>query len=97
MKNKDIYNIFERIKNELKDGSLQYYSTATDSHYLYVGDKLVFIINMNELRPNPSEIGLYVIKYERAGKVPVESFISSVPLSDLENYIYHYLINELWT
>lgn len=95
--NKEIDSIFERIKDELKDGSLQYYSSATKSHYLYIGGKLAFIINLNESGLKPSKVGLYIIKYEKAGEVPVESFISSVPLSELESYIYHYLINESWT
>lgn len=86
--NKEIDSIFERIKDELRDGSFQYYSLSTKSHYLYIGNKLIFIINLNELGPEPSKVGLYVIRYEKAGEVPIESFISSIPLSELEDYIY---------
>lgn len=94
--NQKVDEIFKSIQEELGKGSFQYYSTITKSHYLYVNNRVIFLIHSDEIGVGPEalDVGMYIIKPDKQTSVPIEVFVSKIPFSELEDFIYRFIVSE---
>lgn len=94
MENLIVSEIFKNIQDEFGQGSYQYYSSVTKTHYLYVSNRLIFLIHSDEIGETATCLFLYIIKYGKETQVPEEISVK-IPFSELENYIYRYISENL--
>lgn len=92
--NQKVDEIFKSIQEELGKGSFQYYSTITKSHYLYVNNRVIFLIHSDEIGPEALDVGMYIIKPDKQTSVPIEVFVGKIPFSELEDFIYRFIVSE---